>query len=43
LICGRAERSTIDIAKALVARRVRALVVSEGGRMEHELLQPARN
>jgi glycosyltransferase involved in cell wall biosynthesis len=34
---GGAERSTIDIAKALTAEGFRALVVSEGGRMEKEL------
>src|SRR5258708_6056950 len=38
LNAGGAERSTIDIAKALVAEGFRALVVSEGGRMEHELV-----
>ena len=35
---GGAERTTIDIAKALVAKGMRALVVSEGGRLKAELL-----
>ena len=35
---GGAERSTVDIAKALTAEGFRALVVSEGGRMEQELI-----
>ena len=35
---GGAERTTIDIAKALVEKGMRALVVSEGGRLEGELL-----
>ena len=34
---GGAERTTIDIAKALVARGTRALVISEGGRLKGEL------
>ena len=34
---GGAERTTIDIAKALVQSGFRALVVSEGGRLEREL------
>jgi glycosyltransferase involved in cell wall biosynthesis len=34
---GGAERTTIDIAKALRASGIRALVVSEGGRLEPEL------
>jgi glycosyltransferase involved in cell wall biosynthesis len=36
---GGAERTTIDIAKALVANGFRALVVSEGGRLERELAE----
>jgi glycosyltransferase involved in cell wall biosynthesis len=36
---GGAERTTIDIAKALVASGFRALVVSEGGRLESELAE----
>ena len=35
---GGAERTTIDIAAALVANGMRALVASEGGRLESELL-----
>ena len=35
---GGAERTTIDIAKALADSGMRALVVSEGGRLEPELL-----
>jgi glycosyltransferase involved in cell wall biosynthesis len=35
---GGAERSTIDIAKALAANGFRALVASSGGRMERELI-----
>jgi len=34
---GGAERSTIDVAKALTAEGIRALVASEGGRMAKEL------
>lgn len=37
LEAGGAERTTLDIAKALIAAGHRALVVSEGGRLEHEL------
>jgi glycosyltransferase involved in cell wall biosynthesis len=37
LVTGGAERTTIDIAAALVARGDRALVASEGGRMLDEL------
>jgi glycosyltransferase involved in cell wall biosynthesis len=36
---GGAERTTIDIARALVANGFRALVVSEGGRLEKELAE----
>jgi glycosyltransferase involved in cell wall biosynthesis len=39
LSAGGAERTTLDIARALVANGIRALVASEGGRMEHELAQ----
>jgi glycosyltransferase involved in cell wall biosynthesis len=38
LDAGGAERSTVDIAKALVARGFRALVASQGGRLERELI-----
>ena len=34
LVAGGAERATIDIAAALAARGDRALVASEGGRLE---------
>jgi glycosyltransferase involved in cell wall biosynthesis len=34
---GGAERTTIDIAKALAEKGIRPLVISEGGRLEHEL------
>ena len=37
LNAGGAERTTIDIAKTLVAAGYRALVISEGGRLEREL------
>ena len=37
LEAGGAERTTIDIAAALAARGDRALVASEGGRLEDEL------
>ena len=39
LSAGGAERTTLDIARALVANGIRALVASEGGRLEHELAQ----
>jgi glycosyltransferase involved in cell wall biosynthesis len=39
LNAGGAERTTVDISRALVANGIRALVASEGGRMEHELAQ----
>jgi len=39
LHAGGAERTTIDIAHALVAEGYAAIVASEGGRMEYELLQ----
>lgn len=39
LNAGGAERSTLDIARALVANGIRALVASEGGRMEFELVR----
>jgi glycosyltransferase involved in cell wall biosynthesis len=38
LSAGGAERSTVDIARALVRCGFRALVATEGGRMEHELV-----
>ena len=38
LSAGGAERSTVDIARALVQRGFRALVATQGGRMEHELV-----
>lgn len=38
LDAGGAERTTVDIARALVHAGYRALVVSEGGRLEHELI-----
>jgi glycosyltransferase involved in cell wall biosynthesis len=37
LSAGGAERSTVDIARALVRCGFRALVATQGGRMEHEL------
>jgi glycosyltransferase involved in cell wall biosynthesis len=37
LSAGGAERTTVDIARALTGHGFRALVASEGGRMEHEL------
>jgi glycosyltransferase involved in cell wall biosynthesis len=39
LNAGGAERSTLDIARALVANGIRALVASEGGRLEFELVR----
>ena len=39
---GGAERATIDIAAALAARGDRALVASEGGRLEAELASAGR-
>ena len=38
LDAGGAERTTLDIAKALAARGFRALVASQGGRLERELM-----
>ena len=38
LDAGGAERSTVDIAKALAERGVRALVATQGGRLERELI-----
>src|SRR5258705_2962942 len=38
LDAGGAERTTIDIAKALIASGYRALVTSEGGRLERDLM-----
>ena len=35
LNAGGAERTTLDVARALVANGIRALVASEGGRLEH--------
>jgi glycosyltransferase involved in cell wall biosynthesis len=39
LNAGGAERTTLDIARALVANGIRALVASEGGRLESELIR----
>jgi len=39
LNAGGAERTTLDIARALVANGFRALVASEGGRLESELIR----
>ena len=39
LDAGGAERTTIDIAKALAAEGYRALVISQGGRLNHELMR----
>ncbi len=38
LDAGGAERTTVDIARAIVRAGYRALVVSDGGRLEHELI-----
>src|SRR5258708_11615714 len=38
LDAGGAERTTIDIAKALIASGYRALVATEGGRLERDLM-----
>src|SRR5689334_21411840 len=39
LNAGGAERTTIDIARALAAAGYRPLVATEGGRLEHELAE----
>ena len=38
LDAGGAERTTIDIARALIASGYRALVATEGGRLERDLM-----